>query len=55
MKTDETKITIRMPVDTHAFFSDEARHNGSSLNSEVLRALRERKLKLQQEIKTATD
>ena len=36
------QLKIRLPADAKAFIEAEARENGSSLNSEIIRALRER-------------
>ncbi|WP_373867422.1 Arc family DNA-binding protein [Microvirga aerophila] len=36
------KFVIRLPNDVKAFIADQARRNGSSQNSEVIRAIRDR-------------
>lgn len=35
-------MTFRMPGDVQAFLADEARHNRTSKNAELVRAVRER-------------
>ena len=39
---DMKQLPIRFPADVKAWLSDQARLNGSSQNSEVIRAVRER-------------
>lgn len=36
------QVAIRFPADVKAWLTDQARLNGSSQNSEVIRAVRER-------------
>lgn len=38
----EGHVTLRLPLDAKAFVQAEARMNGSSQNSEIIRAIRER-------------
>ena len=39
---DLPKLIVRLPEDAKRWLHDEARRNGSSQNSEVVRAVRER-------------
>ena len=39
---DWAKLILRIPPDLKAWISDEATHNASSQNSEIIRAIRER-------------
>lgn len=36
------RLLLRLPVDAHAFVKQQAEWNGSSLNSEIVRCIRER-------------
>jgi hypothetical protein len=40
--TEIKQLPIRFPADVKAWLADQARLNGSSQNSEVIRAVRER-------------
>lgn len=40
--TEMKQLPIRLPPDVKAWLADQARLNGSSQNSEVIRAVRER-------------
>lgn len=40
--TEMKQLPIRFPADVKAWLSEQARLNGSSQNSEVIRAVRER-------------
>ncbi|WP_017999958.1 Arc family DNA-binding protein [Paracoccus sp. N5] len=40
--TQMKQLPIRFPVDVKAWLAEQARLNGSSQNSEVIRAVRER-------------
>lgn len=40
MRTDTKQLPIRFPADVKAWLEEQARLNGSSQNSEVIRAVR---------------
>jgi hypothetical protein len=42
MHESVTKLMVRLPLDAKSFVESEARRNGSSQNSEIIRAIRER-------------
>jgi hypothetical protein len=48
MARSDRQVVVRMPTDVKAFIESEAREYGSSQNSEIVRAIRER-MKRQQE------
>lgn len=52
MSQDE-RITLRLPGDAKAFVEGQAKRNGSSQNSEIIRCIRDRMEKM--ETKTATE
>lgn len=39
---DLKQLALRVPADVKAWLAEQARRNGSSLNSEAIRAVRER-------------
>ncbi|MBY3369350.1 Arc family DNA-binding protein [Rhizobium laguerreae] len=47
--TEFTKLMLRLPTEAKTFVQNEARINGSSQNSEIIRCIRERMEKLQTE------
>lgn len=49
MKEDATKLTIRLPCKLTTFLQGQAVQNGSSQNSEIIRAVRERMERVQRE------
>lgn len=44
---DWTRLMLRLPPDMKAFLATEAARNGSSQNSEIVRAIRERMGRIQ--------
>lgn len=44
---DWTRLMLRLPPDMKAFLAAEAARNGSSQNSEIVRAIRERMGRMQ--------
>jgi len=44
---DRTRVQLRLPPDLKAFVATEAARNGSSQNSEIVRAIRERMGRIQ--------
>ncbi len=48
---NQTRLMLRLPADARAFIGTQADRNGSSLNSEIIRLIRDR---MDQETKTAT-
>lgn len=44
-----TKLMVRLPLEAKSFVESEARRNGSSQNSEIIRAIRERMDRMQRE------
>lgn len=40
--TEPKQLALRVPADVKAWLADQAKKNGSSQNSEVIRAVRER-------------
>jgi predicted HicB family RNase H-like nuclease len=51
LKQTDPQMRLRLPPDAKAFISAQAGRNGSSLNSEVVRCIRDR---MDRETKTAT-
>lgn len=49
MKEAATKLTIRLPGNLTRFLQGQAAQNGSSQNSEIIRAVRERMERVQRE------
>ncbi|MBY3086083.1 Arc family DNA-binding protein [Rhizobium laguerreae] len=47
--SEYTKLMLRLPTEAKSFVAREARRNGSSQNSEIIRCIRERMEKLQAE------
>ena len=46
MARNDPQIALRLPADLKEWVAEQARHNGSSQTSEIIRALRERQERL---------
>lgn len=49
MKEDVVKLMVRLPHDIKSFVAQQSDRNGSSQNSEIIRAVRERMERVQRE------
>lgn len=49
MSAHITKLMVRLPLEAKLFVESEARRNGSSQNSEIIRAIRDRMDRTQRE------
>jgi len=49
MKEDVSKLMVRLPHDIKSFVAQQSSLNGSSQNSEIIRAVRERMERVQRE------
>ncbi|KQT03184.1 MULTISPECIES: Arc family DNA-binding protein [unclassified Rhizobium] len=47
IQSQKIKTTFRLPDDVRLFLDQQAEQNGSSQNSEIIRAVRERMIKFQ--------
>jgi hypothetical protein len=50
MKTDEARLTIRLPMELKIWLDKVKEEEFSSLNYEIVRSIRERKCRIEQEV-----